>query len=55
MTGRHVEAGHKGIKHTIDFSKTTSRPGSALSDNPHLYGPPPVPEAQAQVGQLLLC
>ncbi|KAF5842234.1 hypothetical protein DUNSADRAFT_8633 [Dunaliella salina] len=57
LTGRHVEAGHKGIKHTPSFAKMTSRPGSAptSSAQPHPLqgGPvPPVPEAEVQ-GALL--
>eukprot|EP00967_Tisochrysis_lutea_P123360 scaffold205153_cov21-Tisochrysis_lutea.AAC.4 len=55
LMGRHVEAGHKGIKHTPSFAKMTSRPGSAppASAPPHPLqgGPvPPVPEAEVQVG-----
>uniref|UniRef100_A0A7S3QXA0 Uncharacterized protein n=2 Tax=Dunaliella tertiolecta TaxID=3047 RepID=A0A7S3QXA0_DUNTE len=57
LMGRHVEAGHKGIKHTPSFAKMTSRPGSAppASAPPHPLqgGPvPPVPEAEVQ-GALL--
>ena len=48
MTGRHVEAGHKGIKHTPDFGKQTPRPGSAPPLHPEVHTTP-VSEAEAQV------
>mmetsp|Transcript_22207 Transcript_22207/g.48492 ORF Transcript_22207/g.48492 Transcript_22207/m.48492 type:complete len:717 (+) Transcript_22207:152-2302(+) len=40
-TGRHVEAGHKGIKQAPDFAVQTARPGSA----------PPAPRYRAQPQQ----
>ncbi|KAJ9531092.1 hypothetical protein QJQ45_000917 [Haematococcus lacustris] len=46
-TGRHVNAGHTGVKRAPDFQRSCARPGSAPPVRPSLPSVPPVSVAEA--------